>query len=102
MGPAEGQEHAYLRTHSQCGHRSLTRYRTESLRAHGDRGAHQSDLCEDPLAHAFRSMAGERMDDFMAHDRGEAGLVIRYGKDPRIDRDFSSRQAQRHSWCRRL
>ena len=94
VGPAERQEYAHLRTDSQSGHRSLTGGRTEPLGLHGDGGPYQTDLREDTLAHAFGSVACERMDDFVPNDGRKTRLIVCHREDAGIDGDLPARQGK--------
>ncbi len=46
-------------------------------------------------AHAFRAVVLRSVRDLMANHRGQAGLVLRNGKQAGINADFSTRQTKR-------
>lgn len=92
MRPAEGEKHANLCSDSERSHGSLRQPGVSTTNTQRRPDYLKGRLGELILTHPFSSMAGQRMDDFMPHDRSKSGFRFRDREDSCVDRNLASRE----------
>ena len=71
-------------------------YRSTTACAAGRRADRDAaELGQDPLRHALRAVARDRVPDLVAHDRGELRVVLGDLEQPGVDADLAAGQGER-------
>ncbi len=92
MSPTEREKHANLCSDSERSHGGLRQPGVSTADSQRRPDYLKGRLGYLILTHPFSSMAGQRMDDFMPHDRSKSCFRFRDGEDPCVDRDFATRE----------